>query len=168
MVRRLRDPLVAWRIADDRYPLLDGGGAFRTAGRWHSPGRFIIYAGLGVAVVLLEKLVRTRIGDIPKRQHIAAITIPADLAVDEAGSADVPGWNDPAWSAARAHGNAWYDEARSAVLLVPSLPAMGLERNVLINQRHPDFGKIGYDPPLPVVWDRRLFLAQDASLSDQS
>lgn len=110
-----------------------------------------------VAVALLEKLVRTRIGEIPKRQHLAAIRIPAEVGVEEVAAQDVPGWDEPASSAARTFGNAWYDEARSAVLLVPSLPAMGLERNILINQRHPDFGKVRHDPAIPVVWDRRLF-----------
>lgn len=156
-MRRLRQPLTAWRIADDRYPLLDGGGAFRTAGRWHGQGRFVIYASLGVAVALLEKLVRTRLGEIPRRQQIAAITIPAGVAIEEIAPGDLPGWDEPASTAARAFGNAWYDASRTVGLLVPSLPAMGFEQNLLINQRHPDFGKIRHASPNPVVWDRRLF-----------
>ena len=157
MARPASARLIAYRITDDRSPILDGGGAFRTSGRWHDAGRFIVYASLGFTVALLEKLVRTRIGEIPRRQQVAAITIPPEVAIETVGPADVPGWDDPAPRASRDRGNAWYDNARSAVLIVPSLPAMGLERNVLLNQRHPDFARIRYEPPRPVVWDRRLF-----------
>ena len=45
------------------------------------------------------------------------------------------------------------------MLIVPSVPAMGLERNVLINQRHPQFRHITHGEPRPVVWDARLFRA---------
>ena len=84
-------PLVAFRIADDRFPLLDGGGAFKTGGRWNSKGRYVIYAGLGFAIALLEKLARTRIGKVPAGQHFAEIFIPADVSVEEVGPSDVPG-----------------------------------------------------------------------------
>jgi hypothetical protein len=34
---------------------------------------------------------------------------------------------------------------------------MGLERNVLINQRHAEFRHVTHGKPRPVVWDARLF-----------
>jgi RES domain-containing protein len=139
--------------------LLDGGGAFRVGGRWHSSGRSIIYAGLGFAVAMLEKLVRLRTGWMPARQQFAEIFIPGPVEIEEIGSADVPGWDRPDRAASRAYGDAWYDSGRTAVLLVPSLPAMGLERNVLINQRHPQFRHVTHAEPRPVVWDARLFAA---------
>ena len=67
--------------------------------------------------------------------------------------------SDPTIVASQAYGDAWYDSGRTAVLVVPSLPAMGLERNVLINQRHPQFGAITSGTPRPLVWDARLFAA---------
>jgi RES domain-containing protein len=59
--------------------------------------------------------------------------------------------------ASRAYGDAWDDSGRTAVLIVPSVPAMGLERNVLINQRHAQFRHITHGEPRPLVWDARLF-----------
>jgi RES domain-containing protein len=150
-------PLVAFRIGDNRFPLLDGGGAFQVAGRWHRPGRSIIYAGLGFAVAMLEKLVRVRIGRMPASQQVADIFIPGSVEIEEIGPADVPGWERPDRAASQAYGDAWYDSGRTAVLIVPSLPATGLERNVLINQRHPQFGHITHGDPRPVIWDARLF-----------
>ena len=58
--------------------------------------------------------------------------------------------------ASRAYGDRWYDEGRTAVLIVPSVLARP-ERNIAINQEHPDFGKIRATAPEPVDWDERLF-----------
>jgi RES domain-containing protein len=152
-------PLVAFRIADNRFPLLDGGGAFQVAGRWHRPGRSIIYAGLGFAVAMLEKLVRLRTGWMPTSQQFADILIPGPVEIEQIGPADVPGWERSDRAASQAYGDAWYDSGRTAVLIVPSAPAMGLEHNVLISQRHPSFPQITAGRPRPVVWDARLFAA---------
>jgi RES domain-containing protein len=132
----------------------------RVAGRWHKPGRSIIYAGLGFAVAMLEKLVRVPTGWVPARQQFAEIFIPGLVEIEEIGPADVPGWERPDYAISQAYGDAWYDSGRTAVLIVPSVPAMGLERNVLINQRHPQFGHIGHGEPRPVIWDARLFGGQ--------
>lgn len=149
--------LTGYRIADDRFPLLDGGGAFRMGGRWNSPGRYVIYAGIGFATAMLEKLVHTNIGKVPKGQQFADILIPDHIGREEIASNDLPGWRDADLGASRAFGDAWYDSRRSAVLIVPSLPAMGMERNLLINQLHPDFADIRAGRPRPLHWDARLF-----------
>jgi len=132
----------------------------RVAGRWHRPGRSIIYAGLGFAVAMLEKLVRVPTGWVPARQQFAEIFIPELVEIEEIGPADVPGWERPGYITSQAYGDAWYDSGRTAVLIVPSVPAMGLEHNVLINQRHPQFQHVTHGEPRPVVWDARLFDAR--------
>lgn len=106
---------------------------------------------------MLEKLVRLRTGWMPARQQLAEIFIPGPVEIEEIGPADVPGWERPDRAASQAYGDAWYDSGRTAVLIVPSLPAMRLERNVLINQRHPQFQYVTHAAPRPVVWDARLF-----------
>jgi RES domain-containing protein len=150
-------PLVAFRIADNRFPLLDGSGAYHFGARWSSSGRYAIYAGLGFAVALIEKLVRTRMGKVPQNHHFAEIFVPDSVAIEEIGPIDVPGWERPDYAASQAYGNAWYDSGRTAVLIVPSVPAMGLDRNVIINQRHPQFRHITHAAPRQLVWDARLF-----------
>jgi RES domain-containing protein len=150
-------PFTAFRIAENRFPLLDAGGAYRFGARWNSSGRHVIYAGLGFAVALIEKLVRARLGKMPKDHQFAEIFIPATMAIEEVAPADVPGWNDAGYVASRGYGDVWYDSGRTAVLIVPSVPAVGLEQNVLINQRHPQFRYVTHANPRPVVWDARLF-----------
>ena len=160
MALRTLGPLVAFRIADDRFPLLDRGGAFRASGRWHTTGRYVIYAGLGFAIALIEMLVRARTNEVPEGHQFAEIFVPGTVEVEAIGTDDLPGWNSSDRAASRAYGDAWYDSGRTAVLIVPSVPAMGLERNVLINQRHPQFRHVTHGEPRPVVWDARLFAGE--------
>src|SRR5918996_3651917 len=115
-------PFTAFRIAENRFPLMDGGGAYRLGARWNNSGRHVIYAGLGFAVALIEKLARSRLGKVPKDHQFAEIFISAAVVVEEIGASDVPGWNDASYVASRAYGDAWYDSGRTAVLIVPSVP----------------------------------------------
>ena len=57
---------------------------------------------------------------------------------------------------ARAFGDTWIRDLRTAVLVVPSVVAHR-EESVLINLRHPDFKNIVAGTLEPVVWDSRLF-----------
>lgn len=153
----MTDGIRAYRVADDRFPLMDGGGAFRFGGRWNNVGRYVIYAGVGFATAMLEKLAHTRIGRIPSGQHYAAITVPADVSTERLDPLSVPGWERMDYAVSRAFGDQWYDSRRTAVLIVPSLPAMGLECNLVINQLHPEFANIRVEQPRHVHWDARLF-----------
>jgi RES domain-containing protein len=76
--------------------------------------------------------------------------LPADASVEEVRPADLPGWDAVNRRASQRFGDRWYDDARSLILLVPSLAAPGLERNVLINQRHPDFARVTTSKAEPV------------------
>ena len=155
MAFRLEEPLRAYRIADSRREVFDGSGAATFGGRWNSPGRRVIYASETYAGALLEKLVHTNIGRIPSTQSWIEIVVPAGFVVEEVKEDDLPGWDHTSQQASRAYGNDWYDQRRTAVVLVPSV-ATRVERNVIFNQEHPDFPRIEAGQPTPVVWDRRL------------
>ena len=123
--------------------------------RWTSPGRRVIYAAETYAGALLEILVHAS-GRVPRSQGYIEIQIPAGLAIEEITVDDVPRWNSPSFESARAFGDRWYDERRTPVLIVPSAVTL-VERNVLINQEHPDFVRIRASRPSPVRWDARLW-----------
>ncbi len=146
----------AFRIADGRSPVFDGGGAERRGGRWSSPGRRVIYAAETYGTAMLEKLVHTRIGKVPKHQVWIRIYIPEDVSKEEVLPDQVPGWDARDMRVGRAYGDAWYDSMRSAILLAPSVVAR-VERNVMINQLHREFPQITASNPEPVIWDERLF-----------
>lgn len=154
MASRPDEPLVAYRIADGRYPLFDGAGAQRRGGRWNSPGKAAIYGALSYAGALLEVLAHGGIGKVPRTQRWIRIEIPKGIAVEEAG--DVSGWEASDQIASRAFGDRWLDEKRSVALIVPSLVGRPNERNIVINPSHPDFPRIRASDPEPVIWDSRL------------
>jgi RES domain-containing protein len=147
----------AWRIADGRFDPLSPVGASLVGGRWNSPGLGVIYASHSFAGAMLECLAHAGIGRVPRTHVAVAIAIAAAVTVEPHDERSLPpGWDHSDLQVARAFGDAWIRERRTAVLIVPSVVARR-EGNVLINPQHPDFRKIAAGSPEPVVWDTRLF-----------
>lgn len=159
MASRRNGPFRAFRIADNRHKLFDGAGAFLHGGRWTSAGCRVIHAAETYAGALLETLVRSNLGRAIGRDAWIAITVPASVEIEDLPASEIPEWSHPNRVSSREYGNRWFEEQRTAVLVVPSLVTQGIERNVLINQQHPLFSKIGASEPSPVHWDERLFQA---------
>jgi RES domain-containing protein len=149
-------PLRVYRIADRRHKIFDGTGAALHGGRWNSPGRRVIYGAETYAGAMLEALAHANIGRLPKTQVWIEILIGKSVRIEEVVDVEVPNWQSANQRASRNYGDRWYDERRTAVLLVPSLVARR-ERNIAINQEHPDFSKIQATAPKSVIWDKRLF-----------
>lgn len=155
MASRRSGPLRAFRIADMRHAIFDGSGAMLHGARWNSPGRRVIYAAETYAGALLEILVHAS-GSVPRSQGYVEIEIPHGLSIEEIKQDDLPRWNAPSFEAAQAFGDRWYDEGRTPVLIVPSVVTL-VERNVLINQDHPEFPRVRASQPVAVRWDARLW-----------
>jgi RES domain-containing protein len=155
--QRLDRVLMAFRIGDPHgaFPIFDATGSKRYPGRWNTPKSAMIYASEHYSTAMLEKLVRGS-GRLPPNQHFIEITIPNGATYEVVESAQVPGWDNPSCAAARAFGERWHHERRSAILLVPSIVAR-MEHNVLINPEHPETGRITHGLHRPVWWDARLF-----------
>jgi len=149
----------AFRVADFRRPIFDATGALLRGGRWNSPGRGVIYAAETYAGALLEVLVHSNLGPVPVNHAVVNIAIPDDLACEALSPNSLSGWSDEHLIASRRFGDTWFDERRTAVLLVPSVVLQGREKNVVINPSHPDFRRIVVSDPEAVVWDERLFPA---------
>jgi len=146
-----------YRIGSRRHLLFDGTGAFLYGGRWNSRGRHIIYAAQSLSGARLELLVHLPSGDVPADQVWIAIDVPDGMAaetVDEGRAC--PNWRAPDYADTQAIGDAWYDEGRSLLLSVPSVPAHR-ERNIRSNQRHQGFGRLIASDSQPLIWDARLF-----------
>ena len=103
----------------------------------------------------LEKLVRSS-GVLPPNQHSIRITVPNGTTYEMFQPADHPGWDGRGQAICQRYGEDWYQGGRSALLIVPSIPAR-VERNILINLQHPDAAAITHELPEPVWWDDRLF-----------
>jgi RES domain-containing protein len=155
MASQRSSPLRAFRIADMRHTIFDGMGAMLHGARWNSPGRRVVYASESYAGALLEILAHAS-GSVPRSQGYIEIEIPAGLSIEEVTPGDLPQWDSPSFETARTFGDRWYDERRTPVLMVPSV-ATRIERNILMNQEHPDFARIRASQPVPVRWDERLW-----------
>lgn len=155
MASQRSGPLRAFRIGDMRHTVFDGAGAMLHGARWNSPGRRVVYASESYAGALLEILAHAS-GRVPRSHGYIEIEIPADLSIEEITPDDLPQWDSPSFQTARVFGDRWFDARRTPVLLVPSV-ATRIERNILLNQEHPDFARIRASQPLPVRWDERLW-----------
>jgi RES domain-containing protein len=150
-----------FRIADSRHPVWSGTGAMLVGGRFNSPGHLVIYGALTFAGAMLEVLVHARIGKVPRHHVWVAADVPPDVPVEQAGADQLPsGWDASDPQAARRFGDQWLQEARSAVLLVPSVVARA-EWNALVNPAHPAAARIMTGEAQPVHWDERLFTVPD-------
>lgn len=155
--QRLDRVLTAYRIGepDGIHPIFDATGSKLYPGRWNTPGSPLIYACEHYSTGMLEKLVRGS-GRMPPNQHFIEITIPNGISYEMVEPAHLPGWDEQSGAASRVFGEAWQQQRRSLILLVPSVVAR-MERNILLNPDHPEFHQVTHGLHRPVWWDRRLF-----------
>ncbi|MBI1217654.1 MAG: RES domain-containing protein [Rhodobacteraceae bacterium] len=155
--RRLAAAMTAWRIGDagGRFPIWSDAGARQFGGRWHEAGDPVIYAAEHYATAMLEKLAHFS-GQLPTDQHKIEITIPAGVSYEVFADHQAPDWRAPDSPGAQHFGHLWVEQARSAILIVPSAIAP-VERNIVFNTQHADFGGIRAGLETPVWWDGRLF-----------
>ena len=149
--------MIAYRIADARHPIYDSTGAMLCGGRWNSVGQRAIYAAETYAGAMLEVLVHANLAVPPKHHQVVRITIPDEVTIETLSASDLPGWDAESGKAARSFGDRWLQEARSAILRVPSVVTDGREYNVLINPLHHQAALIKASEPEPVRWDIRVF-----------
>lgn len=155
--RTLPETMRAYQIGDPagQFPIWSTEGARRVSGRWHEAGTEVIYASEHYSTAMLETLVHWN-GALPPNQHFIQITIPKGTSYEVATADIVPDWFHPSGEASRRFGRRWHEENRSAILIVPSVVAR-MERNVLINRRHPESERLAVGLETPVWWDERLF-----------
>jgi RES domain-containing protein len=155
--QRLDRTLTCWRIGDPegRFPIFDARGSILYPGRWNTSQSPVIYAAENFATAMLEKLAHGK-GAMPPNQHAIEITCPAGLSYEIVTKDKLRGWDRPEPDVSCRFGERWVNDARSAILIAPSFVAR-VERNIIINPVHPEFGTIRYALPEPVYWDTRLF-----------
>ncbi|CAB3775089.1 RES family NAD+ phosphorylase [Paraburkholderia humisilvae] len=148
-----------FRIADRSHPVWNGTGAMLGGGRFNSPGRSVIYGAMSFGGAMLEILVHARIGKVPKTHVWVEAEVRDGVMAEQQTVDSLPdGLDASALQVARAFGDTWLTEARLAVFVVPSVVARQ-ESNVLVNPVHPEAARLVVSPPLPVIWDERLFTA---------
>jgi RES domain-containing protein len=146
-----------YRIADGRHPIWDGTGAALIGGRWNSPGKPVIYGSLSYSCAMLEILAHANTGRIPESHQYVIVDIPSAVLVEIVEENQLPeGWDSENNAPARAFGDQWLNQARSAILVVPSVIAR-LDQNALVNPYHPAAKNLIISEPKKIIWDKRLF-----------
>ena len=147
----------AWRILKQKHAATacSGEGAAKTGGRWNLRGVPVVYVSCTKALAALENLVHL---NPPVLFNYVALCLKFDDALVEVFPAKTlpADWQTkPPPSSAKAIGDAWVREARSAVLALPGVIISG-ELNYLINPAHPGFKNISIVKPEPFGFDPRL------------
>ncbi|MBA2432293.1 MAG: RES family NAD+ phosphorylase [Chthoniobacterales bacterium] len=131
-----------------------GEGGLRYAGRWNSHGTRVVYTSSSAALACLETLVHMQTSPKPEERWLFTIEVP-DRLVEEL--LPLPrGWDaEPASAASRTVGDQWIGSQRSVALLVPSV-VVPVEKNALLNPRHPLFKLAWVKKPTRFRYDPRL------------
>jgi RES domain-containing protein len=150
--------ITAWRITKRKYrdSAFTGEGAEETGGRWNSEGTRIVYASSSISLAILEILVHLQDERILSAFEVIPFHVDSHC-VKTLDIKDIPGdWASlPSSLSAKAVGDEWVRSGESLILEVPSA-VVPLERNYLINPRHPDFDQLIIDAPLSLPIDERL------------
>ena len=135
-----------WRITKERHFLKDplsGEGARRYPGRWHPPGRAVVYTSESLSLAALEAFVH-----LPARRHLPSDLIAVRIGVAGISNLRVEGGGLPGgWAsvfpiaATQAIGARWIDGASACGLDIPSA-VIPSERNLILNPAHPEFHSV--------------------------
>jgi RES domain-containing protein len=136
----------------------DGEGARLYGGRWNSKGNRVVYTSASQSLALLETFVHLDSYAILSSKYCLRTAQFDEALCETVPLAGLPaGWDaDITINATRVIGDAWVQQARSAVLIVPSAISPPPEYNYLINPNHPDFSKISLGPAQEFFFPRRL------------
>ena len=146
-----------WRICSHSNTTLSGAGGIHASGRWHRIGTPVVYCASSPSLAALEVLVHIDRRHAPDDLRLLVIEIPDDLQIEDVEPVSLPrGWEQiPAPAQLQALGSEWLGSLRSAVLRVPSA-LLPVERNFLLNPRHPDATRIRVVADQAFAFDRRL------------
>jgi RES domain-containing protein len=148
-----------WRICRKPYvdTALDGSGGIYTSGRWHSKGNPIIYTASSAALAALEVLVHVDPLMAPADLRLLVIELPDHLSIEVLEPITLPeGWHSvPAPAALQTLGSSWLTSGRTAALNVPST-VIKVERNILLNPRHPEVQRVHILSDEAFSFDTRL------------
>ena len=134
----------------------DPAGASRTPGRWHTLGYRILYFCSSLALSILElKANSVSFSAIRKEYHYIDIEIIDNLTIEEAPKS----LYTKDWILNRKKtqdfGIGWYKSLSSPILKIRSA-VLPTDDNYIINTTHPDFLKLKFSKPKPILLDSRI------------
>ncbi|MCY1516634.1 RES domain protein [compost metagenome] len=153
----------AWRVSKARRARdLSGQGAAIEGGRWNEQEIPAVYMGLTPAICCLETFVHTNARpSVPLK--ITCFELPDDPGLYlEPRPDELPaGWSSlPADRPSMSFGSDWLNAASHLGLIVPSA-VLPLERNIVLNPRHPAIHQVAVVDVFDFAYDERMFLSRN-------
>jgi RES domain-containing protein len=116
----------------------------------------MVYTATSRALAALEFFVNLEPNEAPDDLLIAAASVP-DQCVELINLDVLPrNWRGLNNKRCRDLGSGWAASLRSVALRIPSAVVEG-DWNVLLNPKHPEFGKVGIGAAKPFRCDERMF-----------
>ena len=149
----------AWRFHRAIYDPLDTTGSFAYGGRWNPRGVPVLYLSLTFAGGMLELLAHSSVPRRPPRDHVAClIEIPDGAGVTVLEPPYPAGWDHPDdYQVSLKLAQRWLTASKDLCLDVPSVPGSPIERNLVINARHPRFGEVIPIEKVGPVYNHRIW-----------
>ncbi len=148
-----------WRFHREIYGPLDTTGSLAYGGRWNPKGTPVLYTSHTFAGGLLELLAHSTVPRRPPRNHVAClIDIPDTAGVTALQPPFPAGWDHPDdYSVSLELVRAWLEAGTELCLEVPSVPGSPVERNIVIDARHPMFQQLAPIEKIGPVYDPRIW-----------
>ena len=149
----------AWRFHRSVYEPLDTTGSQTYGGRWNPRGVPVLYASTTFAGGMLELLAHASSPRRPPQTHVASLLeIPDDAGVSVLEPPYPPEWDHPDdYRVARGLAEAWLETGADLCLEVPSVPGTPVERNLVLNARHPRFPNVEVVETVGPMFDPRIW-----------
>lgn len=150
----------AWRISKaSRANDLTGKGAAIDGGRWNNADVPAVYLGLSPAICCLETFVhQTRRPLIPMKITVLELPDMDELYCEPSLESLPQGWAAlPADRPSMDYGTAWLSLNQQLGLILPSA-VVQMERNIMLNPRHPAMSAVRVLDIVDFAYDERMFL----------
>jgi len=147
-----------WRLFREhlRSSAFTGAGGLYVASRWNHLEIAMVYTATSRALAALEFFVNLQPNEAPNDLLMAEAFVP-DANIETIGLDDLPrNWRSLSNERCRDVGSEWARSLRSVALKVPSAVVEG-DWNVLLNPKHPQFGKVRIGAAKPFRFDERMF-----------
>lgn len=152
----------AWRISKaKRASDLSGKGAAIEGGRWNDAEVPAVYLGLSPAICCLETFVHQAQRPIlPMKITVLELPDAEDLYLAPSLAELPDGWASlPADRPSMSFGTAWLNSNEQLGLILPSA-VLPMERNIMLNPRHPSMKDVRIIEIVDFAYDDRMFLVR--------
>lgn len=153
--------MLLWRLSLEQHAkTFDGGYGLLFDGRWNTVGHAVTYCATSPALCVLEKLVHVEDQQLLPPLVMITYAVSDEVAVEAVALDQMPtDWRqDEGWTQRR--GDAWHEGRSSVLLRVPSaiVPVPDSpDRNVIVNNVHPDADAVTTRSIVTFTLDPRLF-----------